>query len=69
MSAYFLESLYYKHFKENREQIQLASYTRECLWRLIYAKNPDMQTRYNAIVNMYVFKYSHENMLIRIVGC
>ena len=39
------------------------------VWRLIYAKNPDMQTRYNSIVNMYFFKYSHVNMLIRIVGC
>ena len=25
------------------------------IWRLIYAKNPDMQTRYNSIVNMYLF--------------
>ena len=39
------------------------------VWRLIYAKNPDMQTRYNSIVNIYFFKYSDVNMLIRIVGC
>ena len=25
------------------------------LWRLIYAKNPDIQTRYNSIVNMHFF--------------
>ena len=40
------------------------------LWRLIHAKNPDLQTMYTSVVNVYFFfKYSHVNMLIRIVGC
>ena len=40
------------------------------LWRLIHAKNPDLQTMYTSIVNVYFFfKYNHVNILIRIVGC
>ena len=38
------------------------------IWRLFHAKNPDLQTMYTSIVNVYFFKYSHVNMLIRIVG-
>ena len=32
-----------------------SGYRGHCVWRLIYAKNPDMQTRYNSVVNMYFF--------------
>ena len=27
----------------------------EIIWRLIYAKNPDLQTMYTSVVNMYFF--------------